>query len=50
MNKKERNLVEELFRNGQISVLASTSTLAWGVNLPAHHVILKGTELYTDGN
>lgn len=30
-------------------MLISTSTLAWGVNLPAHLVIIKGTEYY-DGN
>lgn len=24
----------------------STSTLAWGVNLPAHTVIIKGTQIY----
>lgn len=25
----------------------STATLAWGVNLPAHTVILKGTQMYS---
>lgn len=24
----------------------STATLAWGVNLPAHSVIIKGTQVY----
>lgn len=28
------------------SVLISTATLAWGVNLPAHLVIVKGGEYY----
>jgi hypothetical protein len=27
-------------------VLVATSTLAWGVNTPAHLVIIKGTEYY----
>lgn len=27
-------------------VLIATSTLAWGVNFPAHLVIVKGTEYY----
>jgi hypothetical protein len=28
-------------------VLVSTATLAWGVNLPAHTVIIKGTQIYS---
>uniref|UniRef100_A0A7S1KV15 RNA helicase n=1 Tax=Percolomonas cosmopolitus TaxID=63605 RepID=A0A7S1KV15_9EUKA len=46
MLRKDRNLVEELFAKGQIKVLCCTSTLAWGVNLPAHTVIIKGTDIY----
>lgn len=29
-----------------LQVLVSTATLAWGVNLPAHTVIIKGTQIY----
>ncbi|XP_068653743.1 DExH-box ATP-dependent RNA helicase DExH14 isoform X1 [Aristolochia californica] len=46
LNDRDRSLVEELFANNKIQVLVSTSTLAWGVNLPAHLVIIKGTEYY----
>jgi hypothetical protein len=28
-----------------MQVLVSTATLAWGVNLPAHTVIIKGTQV-----
>ncbi|KAI9381108.1 hypothetical protein POPTR_015G056501v4 [Populus trichocarpa] len=46
LNERDRSLVEELFANNKIQVLVCTSTLAWGVNLPAHLVIIKGTEYY----
>ncbi|XP_014495737.1 DExH-box ATP-dependent RNA helicase DExH14 isoform X2 [Vigna radiata var. radiata] len=46
LNDKDRSLVEELFGNNKIQILVCTSTLAWGVNLPAHLVIIKGTEYY----
>lgn len=42
----DRKLVEDLYADGHIQVLVSTSTLAWGVNLPAHTVIIKGTQCY----
>lgn len=41
MLRQDRNLVENLFSNGHIKVLVCTATLAWGVNLPAHAVIIK---------
>ncbi|KAJ0021202.1 hypothetical protein Pint_30914 [Pistacia integerrima] len=31
---------------GKHQVLVSTATLAWGVNLPSHTVIIKGTQIY----
>eukprot|EP01028_Stygiella_incarcerata_P000722 TRINITY_DN110_c0_g1_i1.p1 TRINITY_DN110_c0_g1~~TRINITY_DN110_c0_g1_i1.p1 ORF type:complete len:2139 (+),score=504.33 TRINITY_DN110_c0_g1_i1:433-6849(+) len=46
MCREDRAMVESLFENGQIRVLCSTATLAWGVNLPAHTVIIKGTQIY----
>lgn len=42
MNRVDRTLVEDLFADKHIQCLVSTSTLAWGVNLPAHTVIIKG--------
>ena len=46
MNRVDRTLVEDLFNDGRVQVLVSTATLAWGVNLPAHVVIIKGTQIY----
>ena len=46
MNRSDRELVEDLFADGHIGVLCCTATLAWGVNLPAHAVIIKGTQIY----
>ncbi|KAL6718330.1 putative steryl acetyl hydrolase mug81 [Lecanora helva] len=47
MPRSDRNRVEQLFAQGHISVLCCTATLAWGVNLPAAAVIIKGTQLYS---
>ncbi|KAL5562246.1 hypothetical protein UlMin_031993 [Ulmus minor] len=46
LTRADRQLVEDLFADGHIQVLVSTATLAWGVNLPAHSVIIKGTQIY----
>ena len=46
MLRSDRNLIERLFGDGLLKVLCCTATLAWGVNLPAHTVIIKGTQLY----
>ncbi|XP_068974071.1 U5 small nuclear ribonucleoprotein 200 kDa helicase [Bombus flavifrons] len=46
MTRVDRTLVEDLFADRHIQVLVSTATLAWGVNLPAHTVIIKGTQVY----
>ena len=46
MLRTDRNLVEKLFTDGLIKVLCTTATLAWGVNLPAFAVVIKGTKVY----
>ncbi|EFC37605.1 dead box RNA helicase [Naegleria gruberi] len=46
LTPSDKKLVEELFHSGKIQVLVATSTLAWGVNLPAYFVIIKGTEFF----
>lgn len=46
MMRSDRTLVERYFEKGVVKVLCCTATLAWGVNLPAHAVVIKGTQLY----
>jgi activating signal cointegrator complex subunit 3 len=46
MLRGDRKLTEQMFNDGAIKVLCCTATLAWGINLPAHSVVIKGTEVY----
>ncbi|KAF8812579.1 Sec63-domain-containing protein [Phlegmacium glaucopus] len=46
MLRSDRNMIEGMFEAKAIKVLCCTATLAWGVNLPAHAVIIKGTQVY----
>ncbi|KAM6948757.1 LOW QUALITY PROTEIN: putative ATP-dependent DNA helicase HFM1 [Aplochiton taeniatus] len=45
----DRQKVEEAFTLGDLPVLFTTSTLAMGVNLPAHLVVIKSTMHYIGG-
>jgi ATP-dependent DNA helicase HFM1/MER3 len=44
LTMEDRSLVEGLFLTGDLLVLCTTSTLAQGVNLLAHAVIIKFTQ------
>eukprot|EP00536_Pseudo-nitzschia_multiseries_P002204 jgi/Psemu1/322449/estExt_fgenesh1_pg.C_290027 len=46
MLRGDRKLTESMFADGAIKVLCCTATLAWGINLPAHTVVVKGTDIY----
>ncbi|KAJ6302004.1 hypothetical protein OIU77_016164 [Salix suchowensis] len=41
---KDRSLIEGLFLKGDIKILCTTNTLAHGINLPAHTVVIKSTQ------
>lgn len=45
----DRRAIESGFIDGHVMILCSTSTLAMGVNLPAHLVIIKNTSFYCEG-
>lgn len=47
LSRSDRDNVEHFFADRKINVLVSTATLAWGVNLPAFAVIIKGTQVYS---
>ncbi|KIW04152.1 uncharacterized protein PV09_04959 [Verruconis gallopava] len=47
MNRVDRTTVEDLYAEGSVKILIATATLAWGVNLPAHTVVIKGTQVYS---
>ncbi|ARS89894.1 DEAD/DEAH box helicase [Natrarchaeobaculum aegyptiacum] len=46
LSKNDRDLVEEWFKAGHVELLFSTSTLAWGVNMPARCVVIRDTKLH----
>ncbi|XP_014794444.1 PREDICTED: probable ATP-dependent DNA helicase HFM1 [Calidris pugnax] len=49
MEVSDRKIIEGAFAVGDLPVLFTTSTLAMGVNLPAHLVVIKSTMHYVGG-
>eukprot|EP00268_Persea_americana_P044332 TRINITY_DN4480_c0_g1_i11.p1 TRINITY_DN4480_c0_g1~~TRINITY_DN4480_c0_g1_i11.p1 ORF type:complete len:1021 (+),score=205.13 TRINITY_DN4480_c0_g1_i11:1226-4288(+) len=43
---KDRNFIESLFLKGDLQILCTTNTLAHGINLPAHTVVIKSTQYF----
>lgn len=46
----DKQAVEKAYLAGELSVICCTSTLAVGVNLPCHFVIIKNTITYVHPN
>jgi replicative superfamily II helicase len=46
LSKDDKDRIEDWFKEGKIQLLFSTSTLAWGVNLPARCVVIRDTKLH----
>ena len=46
LSRADKERVERWFREDRIVALFSTSTLAWGVNLPARCVVIRDTKLH----
>lgn len=42
LDKSKRHTLEKKFREGKLKYIIATSTLAWGLNLPARRVIILG--------
>jgi ATP-dependent DNA helicase HFM1/MER3 len=49
ISQQDRSTVERAYLAGDLSVICCTSTLAVGVNLPCHMVIIKNTIRYEAG-
>ncbi|WGI17358.1 ATP-dependent DNA helicase [Methanonatronarchaeum sp. AMET-Sl] len=46
LRNKHLRRIESLFSNGDLKVICSTPTLAWGVNLPARRVVVRDYKRY----
>ena len=48
LSVSERNVIQLAFASGELSVLCATTTLAIGVNLPAHRVVIRSLKTGTE--
>ncbi len=44
---EQRKMIEDAFKNNLIKVICSTTTLAYGINMPAHTVLVRDTTRYS---
>lgn len=49
LDPQDRKTIETAFLKGDVGLICCTSTLAVGVNLPCHLVVLKGTACFQHG-
>lgn len=45
---QQRFMIEDAFKRGKIKVICSTTTLGFGVNMPAHTVLIKDITRFSD--
>lgn len=46
ISQKQRDLIEDAFRDGTLRIIACTPTLAYGVNLPSFRTIIRSMKRY----
>ncbi len=46
---QQRALIEGAFRNGKIKAICSTTTLGFGINMPAHTVLVRDSSRFEGG-
>jgi helicase len=46
---QQRTLIENAFKSNRIKAICSTTTLGYGVNLPAHTVLIRNVSRYNNG-
>ncbi len=47
LTSKQREIVEDNFRKGEIKIIAATPTLAFGLDLPAYRSVIRDLRRYT---